>query len=145
MAKFQFRLQNILGVKEKLEEQKKMELSIASQLLETEESRLRQLNNLKEKNDCLYRSEVSNKIKIKDIKDIGEKNKYYSNIIIEQNIVVENANNKVTLIRNELRTALIERKMYEKLRESAYDEYYIEELKEEQKQLDEIVSYKYSR
>lgn len=145
MAKFQFRLQNILRVKEKFEEQKRMELSNASQLLETEEKRLTQLITLRDKNNNLYREMVSDKITVKDIRDFGEINQYYSTVVIEQNITVTKANNQVESIRDELKEALIEKKMYEKLKENAYEEYYKEECREEQKHLDEIVSYKYRK
>ncbi|GMQ65034.1 flagellar export protein FliJ [Vallitalea maricola] len=145
MAKFQFRLQNILSVKEKFEEQKRMELSNANQLLEIEEKRLTQLITLRDNNNNLYKKMVSDRITVKDIRDFGEKNKYYTNVVLEQNITVTKANNQVESIRDELKEALIEKKMYEKLKENAYEEYYKEECKEEQKHLDEIVSYKYRK
>ncbi|QUH31440.1 flagellar export protein FliJ [Vallitalea guaymasensis] len=145
MAKFQFRLQNILSVKEKFEEQKRMELSNANQLLEIEERRLTQLITLRDNNNNLYKKMVSDRITVKDIRDFGEKNKYYTNVVLEQNITVTKANSRVESIRDELKEALIEKKMYEKLKENAYEEYYKEECKEEQKHLDEIVSYKYRK
>ncbi|GMQ60475.1 hypothetical protein AN1V17_48750 [Vallitalea sediminicola] len=145
MAKFQFRLQNILRVKEKFEDQKRMELSNANQLLEIEEKRLTQLINLRDMNNNLYREKVSDKITVKDIRDFGEINRYYSTVVIEQNITVTKANNQVESIRDELKEALIEKKMYEKLKENAYEEYYKDECREEQKHLDEIVSYKYRK
>ncbi|WP_113675218.1 flagellar export protein FliJ [Vallitalea guaymasensis] len=145
MAKFQFRLQNILSVKEKFEEQKRMELSNANQLLEIEERRLTQLITLRDNNNSLYKKMVSDRITVKDIRDFGEKNKYYTNVVLEQNITVTKVNSRVESIRDELKEALIEKKMYEKLKENAYEEYYKEECKEEQKHLDEIVSYKYRK
>ncbi|MCT4688225.1 flagellar export protein FliJ [Vallitalea sp.] len=145
MAKFQFRLQNILSIKEKFEEQKRMELSNANQLLEIEEKRLTQFITLRDNNNNLYKKMVSNRVAVKDIRDFGERNKYYTNVVLEQNITVTKANNRVELIRDELKEALIEKKMYEKLKENAYEEYYKEECKEEQKHLDEIVSYKYRK
>lgn len=145
MAKFQFRLQNILSVKEKFEEQKRMELSNANQLLEIEERRLTQLITLRDNNNNLYKKMVSDRITVKDIRDFGEKNKYYTNVVLEQNITVTKVNSRVESIRDELKEALIEKKMYEKLKENAYEEYYKEECKEEQKHLDEIVSYKYRK
>ncbi|WP_273325094.1 flagellar export protein FliJ [Vallitalea guaymasensis] len=145
MAKFQFRLQNILSVKEKFEEQKRMELSNANQLLDIEERRLTQLITLRDNNNNLYKKMVSDRITVKDIRDFGEKNKYYTNVVLEQNITVTKVNSRVESIRDELKEALIEKKMYEKLKENAYEEYYKEECKEEQKHLDEIVSYKYRK
>ncbi|GKX28986.1 hypothetical protein SH1V18_14660 [Vallitalea longa] len=145
MAKFQFRLQNVLNIKEKLEEQKKMELSNAHQLLDIEEKRLEHLTALRDDNIKILRNKVGNKITVKDIRDIGESNQYYSNIIIQQDIVVAKANDRVSFIKKELKEALIEKKIYEKLKENAYAKYYDEECKEEQKHLDEIVSYRYKK
>ena len=122
-----------------------MELSNANQLLEIEERRLTQLITLRDNNNSLYKKMVSDRITVKDIRDFGEKNKYYTNVVLEQNITVTKVNSRVESIRDELKEALIEKKMYEKLKENAYEEYYKEECKEEQKQLDEIVSYKYRK
>ena len=145
MAKFQFRLQNVLNIKEKFEEQKKMELSDANQALNIEENRLQHFTLLKDNNIGVFKDRIGSRITVKDIRDLGKINQYYSTVIDEQNVVVHKANNRVSCIKKELKEALIERKMYEKLKENAYTKYYQEEGKEEQKQLDEIVSYKYKK
>lgn len=145
MAKFQFRLQNVLNIKEKFEEQKKMELSNANQLLNIEEKRLEHFTILRNDNIDLFRNKTCNRITVKDIRDLGEINQYYSNIIVEQDIVVAKAGDRVSCIKEELKEALIQKKIYEKLKEDAYARYYEEECKEEQKLLDEIVSYRYKK
>lgn len=143
MAKFQFRLQNILSIKEKFEEQKKMELHSANQTFELEKNKLNILNDLRERNNHVFRNSVENKVKVCDIRKMNETAKFYNSSITEQNNVIVRASNHVKLIRKELQEALIEKKMYEKLKDNALEEYSIEENKEEQKQMDEIVSYKY--
>lgn len=62
----------------------------------------------------------------------------------DQNKNIKEANDVVDKYREELIKIVKERKMLEKLREKKLNEYLIEMSKDEQKRMDEIVSYKYS-
>ena len=50
---------------------------------------------------------------------------------------------EVDVARNKLEEAMKERKTFEKLKEKAFAKFIVEENKKEQKEVDEIVSYRY--
>lgn len=143
MAKFQFRLDNVLSIKEKFEEQKKMELYQANQALNIEKQKLNTLIKLRNDNNNVFRNKVEKTIKVRDIREHNKSCNFYNKSIVGQNDKIEKVSNQVDTIRSELNTALIEKKIYEKLKDHALEQYYIEQNISEQKIVDEIVSYKY--
>jgi len=58
-------------------------------------------------------------------------------------LVIKQREKEVEVAREHLNEAMKERKTYEKLREKAFDEFKVEENKKEQKEIDELVSYRY--
>lgn len=145
MVKFQYSLQNILNIKEKMEEQKKMALSDANQHLRTEENRLNGLHTRRDSLNNHFRSTVSGRVTVRQLRDFNKAHDYVQTSIKNQCIVIEEASRVVEEKRIILQQALMERQMYEKLKEKAYEAYLSEANKEEQKHLDEIVSYKYRK
>jgi flagellar FliJ protein len=143
MAKFQFRLDNVLNIKEKFEEQKKMELYQANQTLNVEKEKLSTLIKLRDKNNDVFKNKVEKTVKIRDIREHNKTCDFYNKSIVGQNDEIEKASNQVDTIRSELHMALIEKKIYEKLKDHALEQYCIEQNISEQKVVDEIVSYKY--
>ena len=61
----------------------------------------------------------------------------------QQEIVVRQREQELEEARVRLSEAMKERKTFEKLREKAFDEFVAEENKKEQKEVDELVSYRY--
>ena len=59
----------------------------------------------------------------------------------EQMVVIRDAQMKVERARQALNDAIVERKTYEKLREKAFEDFKIELNAQEQKEVDELVSY----
>lgn len=145
MAKFIFNMQGLLNIKEKLEEQTKTEYGKALAKLEQEKSILLNLKNKKQENILSFRESINKGVKLNYIDNI---NKYIS--FIDKKIEEQMQNiNKVKEIVEEKRLALLEamkeRKVLETLKEKEKENYFKEELKNEQKIIDEIVSYKYNK
>lgn len=145
MAKFIFNMQGLLNIKEKLEEQTKTEYGKALAKLEQEKSILLNLKNKKQENILSFRESINKGVKPNYIDNI---NKYIS--FIDKKIEEQMQNiNKAKEIVEEKRLALLEamkeRKVLETLKEKEKENYFKEELKNEQKIIDEIVSYKYNK
>lgn len=145
MMKFKYDLQNILNLKEKMEEQKKMALKNAHQHLEVQKDKLNHLHDQLDASNGSFRDSVCHTIKVREIRTLNHMNQYMQTCIKEQNTVVEQATYEVENKRVALTEALMEKKMYEKLKANAYESYKVAFNKEEQKKLDEIVSYKYCK
>lgn len=145
MAKFFYKMQNILNIKYKLEEQAKSAYGAAKAILDEEEELLEQKKAKKEAYEqALYTMvlEQLNILEIKRMENAVEVSKYH---IKMQMIAVRNAQKQVEIARKKLNEAMIERKTHEKLKENAF-EVFKEEIKmEEKKEVDELVSFKYSR
>lgn len=144
MAKFIYKLQNILGIKIKLEDQAKSAYSAAKVKLDLEEEKLAQI----EKKRDAYEEELRgcmvsglNIINIKRCEDAIEITKY---AIALQKVAVQNAQIQLKRAQAVLNQAMIERKTHEKLRERAFEQFMIEINQEERKEVDELVSFKYS-
>lgn len=145
MAKFFYKMQNILNIKYKLEEQAKSAYGAAKAILDEEEELLEEKKAKKEAYEQTLRTMVLEQLNILEIKrmeDAVEVSKYH---IKMQLIAVRNAKKQVEIARKKLNEAMIERKTHEKLKENAF-EVFKEEIKmEEKKEVDELVSFKYSR
>lgn len=143
MARFRFPMQNILNMKEKLEEQAKNEYGQANARLLAEEKKLEQLN---------YRLEDA-RLQLKnvliEILSMTEIHKRENAIVIlkgyvkQQQLVVKRCEKEVEIAREKLTEAMKERKIFEKLREKAFEEFIKEEGRREQKEVDEFMSYRY--
>ncbi|WP_317367315.1 flagellar export protein FliJ [uncultured Tyzzerella sp.] len=145
MAKFIFNMQGLLNIKEKLEEQSKTEYGKALSKLEQEKNILLNLESKKQKNILSFRESINNGVKPNYI---GNINKYISLIdkkIAEQIQNIEKAKEVVEEKRLALLEAMKERKVLEALKEKEKENYFKEEIKKEQKDIDEIVSYKYNK
>ncbi len=145
MARFIFPLQNILNMKEKLEEQAKNEYSQANARLheaEDEEERLRQRESDAEEDLKSILAESLDVMEIKKKEDAVEILKVY---VKEQHLVVIKCARDVEIAREKLNEAMKERKTFEKLREHAFEDFVKEQNQIEQKEIDELVSYRHGR
>lgn len=145
MARFRFKLQNILNMKEKLEEQAKNEYSQANMRLreaEEEEGRLKTRQADAEAELAKLLSETLDVMKIKQGEDAVEILKVY---VRQQHLVVIQCAREVEIAREKLNEAMKERKTFEKLREHAFEDFLKEVNLAEQKEVDELVSYRHGR
>jgi len=137
-------MESFLGVKEKIEEQKKLDYGKALKKLDEEKNLLKLF--IEKKNNIIFamRSSISSGIKSAELKRYNEYIYYIKNKIEEQEIVVKNAEDFAENKRLELVEAMKERKMLDVLKENDKAEYNKEQLLKEQKVVDEIVSYQYN-
>ena len=143
MAKFVYRMQNILELKQKIEEQEKANFGMATARFNEEQDKLRQLI-IKQAGYERRLKELSvGKIDIKAIKTCKSAITSMKVALRDQMIEVSKAQKAMENARKRLNTVMIERKMHEKLREHAFEEFLNELDYEENKITDEIVSSRY--
>lgn len=145
MAKFVYRMQNILDIKYKLETQAKSEYAVAANRLRNEEKKLQCLNE-----EILGYEE---KIRLNSLNTVNVENlKWFSNAIsikkdnVKRQIeVIEIAKKELELARIKLSDVMIDRKTHEKLKEKAFEEFKHEISDTEMKEIDELVSYNFNK
>ena len=145
MAKFKYRMQSILEVKKKLEEQAKNEFAAARAALNEEEDKLEQLKKRKEAYEDEGRALRESTLNIMDIIENKEALLRMDEFIADQQLNVKRAEERMEEARLALQTAMQESKTQEKLREKAFDQFMKEENARESKETDELVSYTYGR
>ena len=145
MAKFIYRMQNILNLKLKLEEQQKMEFAAARKRLDEEEDKLHLLFRRKEGYEEEGRRLREDNLNVQDILDNRNALLQMDDYIAFQRIQVSKAEAKLEEERQKLQEAGQERKIQEKLRENAFEVFVREENARESKEVDELVSYTYGQ
>ena len=143
MNKFSFKLEGILSIRLKLEEQAKMEFGNARARLNEEEEKLDGLENRKLGYENEMREVMLEKLDVKKINSLHAAIEVMKDKIKTQKLAVKRAENQVELARIRLNTAVQERKTIEKLKEKEFEEYMKEYNAEESKQVDELVSYRF--
>lgn len=143
MAKFKYRMQNILDVKEKLETQAKNEFAIAASAVNEEEDKLNALNKRREDyRDYLEKLQHGDLdfAKIKETTQAIDSMKY---LIKDQEDVLKRAQKVLELKRVALAEAMQEVKTHEKLKEKEFAQFMADEAARESKEIDELVSYRF--
>ena len=143
MAKFIFKMESILSVKEKLEEQAKAEYSIEIMKLRQEEEKLDGLEKRKNAYQTRLYEAVMDTLNISEIKILEDSVENIKYNIKLQLIVIANQQKNVDMAREKLDNAMKERKTYEKLKEKAFEEFKEQINAEEQKEINELVSFKF--
>ena len=143
MAKFIFKMESILSVKEKLEEQAKAEYSIEIMKLRQEEEKLDGLEKRKNAYQTRLYEAVMDTLNISEIKILEDSVENIKYNIKLQLIVIANQQKNVDRAREKLDNAMKERKTYEKLKEKAFEEFKEQINAEEQKEINELVSFKF--
>lgn len=144
MAKFIFRLQNVLDIKEKLENQEKTNFSMAVARLNDEEEKLRQLHLQKAEYEEAYRKQSLGKLNVQELKFAKDNVEYIKGRIVEQTDAVNNAKRNLEIARFRMNEAIKERKIYDKLKEKAFEDFLHEENEAEKKEIDQLVSFRYN-
>ena len=145
MSKFIYRMQNILNMKYKLEEQAKTEFMLANQILREEEEKLQKLKDRKAGYEEEVRRLLQNSLQVERIKENQEAVTRMGEFIIEQMACVKEAQYQVDLKAEKLTELRKERKAQEKLKEKAFENFLQEENAKESKEIDELVSFTYGR
>ena len=144
MKKFSYQMQNILNLKMKLEEQEKNNYSIAKMKLNEEEEKLFVFEQRKAGYEENLREAMSSKLNVLQLRRYEEAIETMKDRIKTQKQVVRKAEQMVDLAMQKLNLAIIERKTHEKLKELKLEEYKKEFNEGEMKEIDELVSFKYS-
>lgn len=144
MAKFKFRLQSVLNLKLRLEEQQKNVFAATAKRLREEEEKLENLYKRLEDYEEEGRRQRESSLHIMDILENEEAIIRIKEYIEEQKAQVRLWEQRLEEERQKLVEMMQERKTYEKLREKAFDEYLAEEKHEEGVTNDEHNSYVYS-
>lgn len=143
MARFIYRLQSVLNIKEQMENQAKMEFGQAVSNLQNEEDRLKTLKLRRETYMEEGRRLRAEGLDVLKLKENEQAVKVVDDLIIGQREKIKLAERAVERARVKLTEAVQERKVQEKLREHAFEEYLEEEKHVEAKEIDELVSYRY--
>lgn len=145
MARFIYRMQSILNIKEKMEEQARMEFAQARMRLTAEEERLALL---KERKDAyLHKGQELQKdsLNVLDIMENREALSLMNEFIDEQQKAVLRAERQLEEARLKLQNAMQESKTHERLKEKAFEEFVKEINAQEAKEIDELTSYVYGQ
>lgn len=144
MAKFIFRLENILQIKYKIEEQCKVEFGIAMEQLYLAIEKLEQMYARQSMYEQQLTELVSKGTRAIDIKEVSDSIEVIKISIISCKAEVAKREQAVELAREKLNNAMQERKTFEKLKENEFEKFKQEVNAQEMKDVDELVSYKFS-
>lgn len=141
MAKFLYRMQNILDIKYKLETQAKTEFSLAAAALRKEEEKLEHLRQRKRAYEWKVRELSSGKLDFLEIRINRTAIESMKEAIKNQILAVHVAERNLENARVHLQEVMTERKTHEILKDKAFEEFKKEIEKEESKVVDELVSF----
>ena len=146
MGRFRYRMQNILNIKEKLEEQAKNEFAAANIELQEEQEVLAQmLAHNKELEEESRRLRLKESLSIKDIEDNTLSKEIQKDKMKQQALRIHAAERKVEQKKKVMVDLMKERKTHEILKERAFEQFLLDEKAEESKQIDQLTSYTYGR
>lgn len=145
MAKFFYRMQNILDIKYKLEESAKQEYADAMHELAVEEEKLEHLKQRRYGYYLEYNASIKGKLDFVQIDECGNAMDIMDEMIAQQIELVREKSKEVERTRSKLNTVMQERKMHEKLKENKFEEFKQEINAEEAKETDQVVSYQYNK
>jgi len=140
LSGYSFKFEKLLNYKEKIEDIKKVEFTESSNKLNMEVEKLSSYNR--------YKESLLNKKNSRNTASVGEYRLFCNYIndltkkIENQKKVVEDAKEEFNKAKEELLVAMQERKSFEKLKEIQYEAYLNEMKKQEEKLIDNIVTYK---
>jgi len=144
MAKFLYKLQNILNIKVSLETQSKTAYAEASNKFDIEETNLKNLiqKRLEYEEQCRQLSKSI--LDIPSIQRCNQAIEITKELIKKQIVTVKVAERNLDLARSRLNNAMKERKTYEKLKDNSFEVFKQEINSEEKKEIDELVSFNYN-
>ena len=144
MAKFIYRMENILNIKYKMEEQAKQEYMTVRMRLNEAEDYLNSLKKRKEDYFDLYRKLLSEKLDVLEIERCKDSIIIMDDYIENQKNVVKRIGIELDRAIEKMNEAMQERKIHEKLRENQFEIFLQELNQEEMKEIDQLVSYQYN-
>lgn len=145
MAKFIFKMQNILNLREKLEEQQKTAFRNANAALSEEQQKLYALIDRRKHYEEELKKCQEDSIDLRQV--IFNKNAIdtMKSKIRDQMFAVKKAEDTLEIERAKLDEAIKDRKIQEKLKEKAFEDFKKEIAASESKEIDELVSFTYGK
>lgn len=147
MKKFQFRLQVVLDIKEKLLEEKLLELSKVQRSYQEAVQKQQTLEN--------YQLEINNALmnvfqsgNDLDLVEVQRYKDFINKLIVDisnQKVVIQNIAKVIEIKRKEVNEVLKEKKVLEKLKENQKAKYYREYEQYNRRELDDIAASRYMR
>lgn len=145
MAKFVYRMQNILNIKQKLETQAQMAYSIANQKYLEEQKVLQQYLIRRVGYEKQLKEAMQGDLNLQEVAHARANVNDMKTIVRRQMMQVHTAEKAMEDARVALNEVMQERKVQEKLREKAFEEFKQELASTETKEIDELVSYTYNK
>ena len=144
MAKFLYRMQNILDIKYKLEEQAKQNYMAVRARLNEEEAVLESLKQRHTGYMDAYRALLAERLDIMEIEQCKNAILVMEEYIVNQEQVIRTVELELEKAAAHMNEAVKERKIHEKLKENQFDVFKKELNQEEMKEIDQLVSYQYN-
>ena len=144
MAKFVYRMENILNIKYKLEEQAKQEYMTVRVRLNEEEEKLNALQNRKQEYFAQYRDLLKERLDVLQIETCKEAILLMDEYIAAQEQVVARVEEELEQAIAKMKEVIKERKIHEKLKEKQFEIFLQELNQEEMKEIDQLISYQYN-
>ena len=143
MAKFKYRMQNILDVKLKLESQAKIAYGIANQKYMAEQQKLQEIVLRRNNYEKAWKECMTGTIDVGQVGHARANVNTMKTLMRRQMMEVHKAELELEDARRALNQIIQERKMHEKLKERAFEQFKEELKAEESKEIDQLVSYTY--
>ena len=144
MAKFKYRMQNILDIKLKLESQAKIAYGIANQKYLAEQKNLQELLVRRAGYEKALKDLLNGTLDVKKVSQARADVNTMKTLVRRQMIEVHKAELELNEARQKLNEVMVERKTHEKLRERAFEQFKDEMKQGESKEIDELVSFTYN-
>lgn len=145
MKKFTYRMQSLLDIAYKMEEQAKIAFANAQARLLEEEKKLRDLQVKRMVYEQKMREAMAEELDLREIRLCKAGIEKAREEIKLQVVQVQLARRLVEEAREKVNETMIERKTHEKLREKKFEEYMQEYNAEENKEIDQLVSYTFGQ
>ena len=144
MAKFVYKMQNLLDIKYKLEAQAKSDYAAAAAKLAEEEEKLAALYLKKRSYESHGKELLMDRINVLELKANKDAINAIKSMIRTQSLEVHVAQKNLEAQRLRLSEIMVDRKTYEKLKENKFQEFLQELRAEESKEVDQLVSFNFN-
>jgi len=144
MAKFKYRMQNILDIKMKLESQAKIAYGVANQKYLLEQQKLQEIVLRRNNYEQAWKECMTGTIDVRQVSHARANVNTMKTLMRRQMMEVHKAELELEDARRALNEIMKERKTHEKLKEKAFEEFKAQLNAEESKEIDQLVSYTYS-
>ncbi len=144
MARFIYRMQNILDIKYKLEEQAKQNYMEVRARLNAAKEELKHLEERRWQYMGTYKVLVSDRLDVLEIEQCKNAIILMEEYILNQQSVIQSIELELEEAVRQMNEAVKDRKIHEKLKENQFELFKQEMNREEEKEIDQLVSYQYN-